>query len=66
MQYGLLVSLSEKGFGLPNCDNYAHQIKETCIFHTGLGNMQSFLYEANITEHHLGDIWEPPEGLSYI
>ena len=51
MQYGLLVSLSETGFGLPIVIIMPYYIKETCIFDTGLGKVQDFISEAHATEH---------------
>lgn len=44
MQYGLLVSLSEIGFGLPVVITVPNYTKEMCIFHTGLGNVPLFIY----------------------
>lgn len=46
MQYGLLVSFSGTGFGLPIVIIVPYYTKETCILHTGLANVHSFTDES--------------------
>ena len=50
MQYGLLVSLSETGLGLPIVMTIPYYTKGICIFHNSLGNVQPFIKEIHVSQ----------------
>ena len=50
MQYGLLVSLSETGLGLPIVITIPYYTKGICIFHNALGNVRSFMNEIHVSQ----------------